>query len=51
MAPAPTMTMREAPLRARYVAASAELAAVFRTVSAAPSMIARGSPVSPSNSA
>ena len=50
MAPAPSMSRVEASRRARYVAASAELAAVLRTVSATPSTASNGSPLVPSKS-
>ena len=49
MAPAPSIRSVAASLRARYVAASAELAAVLRSVIAAPSMAATGMPFVPSN--
>src|SRR6266436_10344520 len=49
IAPAPNINNVEASLRARYVAANAEFAAVLRSVIAAPSMAATGMPFVPSN--
>ena len=50
MAPAPSISSVFEFLRARYVAASAELAAVLRSVIAAPSIPSSAMPLLPSKS-